>query len=295
MTKNKDFIDFLIELVHKKNLFFIILLLCLSYATYFEFEKNDKYKFETTIGIALESSLLPIINNINVYKTQANSYLTPIRTTINYEEFSEQLCSLVKTTFVDDSFYSALAEDFMSKNVNDILYGDIFDNLKGSIELPGNPNKEIVCMVVEFTSTPEYISYLQKNYQIMLNSYLQRELATRNEILRTGQIERLSETLGSTKTAIVDPSRSVVLDKLELNSIEERKLSFRNLLELVRNTEIIDTKINYIIVSSSAASKTLNNIFIYVFSVFVSIIFFVLTVVLIEFKDQYKFRNSLND
>lgn len=293
MKQNKDFIDFLIELIHKKRLFFIILLLCVSYAAYFDSFKNNKYKFNVTIGIASESTLLPIISNMNVYKTNATTYLNPIRSSVNYEEFSEELCKLIKTTFFDEAFFIRLTENFVGKNSNDSTFEENYGSLKGSLkELP---TKEAVCVDVEFTSTPEYINFLQKNYKIAVNNYIQNEMSTRLEIMRSGKIAFLKETLESTETAIVEPSRTVVLDKLELNSIEERQLSVKNLLELIHNTEIIDSKINYIIGSSSSIGKTLNNIFLYVFSVFMSIIFFVLTVVLIEFKDQFKFRNSLHD
>ena len=245
------------------------------------------------LGIASESVLLPIINNINVYKTKATSYLTPIRTTVNYEEFSEELCKLIRTSFVDEAFFIRLTEHFLSENSNDLTFEENYNSLKGSIEKL--PTDETVCINIEVTSTPEFINFLIKNYQTAINSYIQNEISTRLQIMRSDKITFLKETLGSTATAIVEPSRTVVLDKLELNSIEERQLSVRNLLELVMNTEIINTQINYIIGSSSSLAKTLNNIFIYVFSIFMSIIFFVLTVVFIEFKDQYKFRNSLDD
>ena len=292
MKQNKDFIDFLIELIHKKRLFFIVLLLCLSYAAYFDNYKNDKYKFNIALGIASESTLLPIISNMNVFKTDANAYLTPIRNTVNYEEFSEELCRLIQTTFLDDAFFIRLTEDFLSENSNDLTFQENYNSLKGSLKRL--PSDESVCVIVEFTSIPEYINFLQKNYQISVNSYIQNEISTRLEIVRSDKIASLQETLASTATAMVEPSRTVVLDKLELNSIEERQLSVRNLLEFIQNTKLIDSKINYIIGSSSSAERTLNNIFIFVFSVFMSIIFFVLTVVLIEFKDQYKFRNSLD-
>ena len=66
-TNNRDFIDFLIELFVRRRTFYLILFILLSYATYFNLVENDEYKYQTTIKIAPESVLVPIINNLNVY------------------------------------------------------------------------------------------------------------------------------------------------------------------------------------------------------------------------------------
>ena len=110
-ANNRDFIDFLIELFVKRRIFYLILFILLSYATYFNLVENDEYKYQTTIKISPESHLVPIINNINVYNTSAAVYLTPLKVNVDYKILKDDLCDLIKGTFVDRLFIDSLTDD----------------------------------------------------------------------------------------------------------------------------------------------------------------------------------------
>ncbi len=294
MTTNRDFIDFLIYLVDKKKIFFIILFALVVFATYYDRYKNTNYNFQTTIKISPESVLVPIINNINVYNTSADVYLNPLRGTVTYQSIALDLCGMIRSSFADKNFYYSLADDFLEKNINSNLSrDDLFINLKGAIER--KPNDGAVCVNVEFTSSAEIISYLNQNYPIMVNTYIENEIRNRLNVFRQGKLNFLQKSLDSTKTSVVDPDREGVLDQLELNALEERQLVVRSKLELVENTQLADTSIDYFVYKSTNIGQTLNYIFLYAFAIFMSIIFFVLTVVLIDFKEQYKHRNLNNN
>lgn len=294
MTTNRDFIDFLIYLVDKKKIFFIILFTLVVFATYYDRYKNTNYNYQTTIKISPESVLVPIINNINVYNTSADVYLNPLRGTVTYQSMALDLCGMIRSTFADKNFYYSLADDFLEKNINSKLSrDDLFVNLKGAIER--KPNDGAVCVNVEFTSSAEIISYLNQNYSMMVNTYIENEIRNRLNVFRQGKLNFLQKSLDSTKTSVVDPDREGVLDQLELNALEERQLVVRSKLELVENTQLADTNIDYFVYKSTNIGQTLNYIFLYAFAIFMSIIFFVLTVVLIDFKEQYKHRNLNNN
>ena len=294
MTSNRDFIDFLIYLVDKKNFFFIILFTLVVFATYYDRYKNTNYNYQTTIKISPESVLVPIINNINVYNTSADVYLNPLRGTVTYQSMALDLCGMIRSTFADKNFYYSLADDFLEKNINSNLSrDDLFVNLKGAIER--KPNDGAVCVNVEFNSSAEIISYLNQHYSKLVNTYIENEIRNRLNVFRQGKLNFLQKSLDSTKTSVVDPDREGVLDLLELNALEERQLVVRRKLELVENTQLADTNIDYFVYKSTNIGQTLNYIFLYAFAIFMSIIFFVLTVVLIDFKEQYKHRNLNNN
>ena len=122
--------------------------------------------------------------------------------------------------------------------------------------------------------------------------YLEKEISERLHLIRAGKIEFFKQSLGSTKNSVIDPQRSGVLGHLVLNALEERQVVVLSKLELVRNTEIANTNVKYIIWSSSNIGQTLNYIFLYAFAIFMSLIFFVLTIVLIDFKAQFNSREA---
>jgi hypothetical protein len=294
MTDNRDFIDFLIYLLNKKKIFFIILFVLISYATYFDRYKNTNFNYQTIIKIAPESVLVPIINNINVYNTSADVYLNPLRGTATYQSMVLDLCGMIKSSFVDKEFFYSLVDDFLERNIDSNFSRDeLFLNLKGSIE--NLPNDGAVCVKVKFNSSAKIINYLYNYYPKIVNSYIENEIEKRLVVFRQGKLDFLEKSLDSTKTSVVDPDREGVLDQLELNALEERQLVVRSKMELVQNTELADTKINYFVYKSTNIGQTLNFLFLYAFAIFISIISFVLIVVLIDFKEQYKHRNLNNN
>lgn len=295
MKNNRDFIDFLIELINQKKIFLVILILFLTLATYFNVAKNDSYSFNTSMKITSESVLVQIMNNINVYNTPVESYLAPVnasKTSLTYESFAEDLCELIKSTFVDENFLYKLTDDFINKNPSELNRRSVFDVFSNAIEK--KTSDASVCVNVKLSAPKIYIDYLKESYEGLVTKYLQDEMGSRIQKMRSGKIEYLEKTLGSTQESRVQQERGNVLERLELNSIEERNLGIQSMLALVKNTEIVNTDLNYVIWKNSNIGKNLNYIFLYAFAVFMSIIFFVFTVVLIEFKNQYKYRESQN-
>lgn len=290
VNNNRDFVDFLIELFKKKNLFFIILVVLISYMTYFNMYTNDKFKYQTTMTVSSESVMVPIIDNLNVYKTSADVYLSDLKQSMTYMNLSLDLCKLVNSTFVDERFINSLVMDYKDKYVSDKSSQEIFTNLKGSIKkLPSDAS---VCVNVEISGTQDYIPYMYKYYNTMVNKYLQDEVRSLLTNLRIGKIDYLNKTIASNKSGLLDANRIDSLSKMDLNAIETRSLTVLGKLELLETTELADTNVNFIIWSLSTVNQTLNYIFLYAFAIFLSIIIFVLSVVMIDFKSQYKLRNA---
>ena len=295
MKNNRDFIDFLIELINQKKIFLVILILFLTLATYFNVAKNDSYSFNTSMKITSESVLVQIMNNINVYNTPVESYLAPVnasKTSLTYESFAEDLCEQIKSTFVDEKFLYNVTDDFINKNPSELNRRSVFGVFSNAIEK--KTSDASVCVNVKLSAPKIYIDYLKESYEGSVTKYLQDEMGSRIKKMRSGKIAYLEKTLGSTQESRVQQERGNVLERLELNSIEERNLGIQSMLALVKNTEIVNTDLNYVIWKNSNIGKNLNYIFLYAFAVFMSIIFFVFTVVLIEFKNQYKYRESQN-
>ena len=163
-------------------------------------------------------------------------------------------------------------------------------NVKGSIKkLPSDAS---VCVNVMISGTQDYIPYMYKYYNSMVNKYLQDEVKSLLTNLRIGKIDYLNKTIASNKSGLLDENRIDSLSKMDLNAIETRSLTVLGKLELLETTELADTNVNFIIWSLSTVNQTLNYIFLYAFAIFLSIIIFVLSVVMIDFKSQYKLRNA---
>ena len=295
MKKNarneRDFIDFTIELIVRRKILYFILAIFLAYATYFNLIVNDKFKYKSTIKIAPESHLVPIINNLNVYNTAADVWLNPLTGKVSYKSLMLELCDLVMATTVDQNFIDMLVKDFMEKNLS---YKDrevVRSTLRNTIKrVQSDPAK--VCLKVEVTSSADYINYLHKYYANMINMYLEIEIYNRLNLIRLGKINFLQSSLDSTKVGVIEPVREGILSKLELNALEERQVVVLSKLELVKSTEIADTNVDYIIWSVTKVGQTLNAIFLYAFAIFMSIIIFVLTIVLIDYRKQFILRQS---
>ena len=288
-NKHRDFVDFTIELVNKRRIFYFFLVICLSYATYFNMYKNTTYKYETILKISPESVLDPIITNINVYKTATAKYLNPLRGGLNYMGFQADLCTTIKSTFVDRLFFEDLTQDYLNKHAETLNRSQVFQSLKGAL----HPNpKSGRCVLVEATGDMEVIEYLRKYYVSMVNMYLDNEISKRLEVIREGRINFLSASLESTDTRPIDASRANVLGQLELNTMEERHLALRSQLEIIENTPIVDTDVPYFIYSVSNVQQTLRATFLYSFAIFISFILHVLAIVLTDFRKQFILRNK---
>jgi len=291
INNNRDFIDFLIELYEKKRIFLIFLVLAVGYAAYFNEMKNNDFSFKTTINIAPESILIPIINNLNIYQNSAIGLLQSDLKNVSYKSLELDLCQLIRSTFVDKNFTLGLADDYLRNTPSSLESIDVvFNNLQGSLKML--PNDITICINAKITSDKKYISYLNSNYESMMNSFVQTEMTKRLSLIRLGKLDYLEQTLDSTKTTNVDKNRQVTLGQLELNNLEERKLTVLSNLQLLQNTTIADTNIPFLIWNSSKTSQNLNQMFLYAFAIFISIIFYVLTVIMIDFKGQYKSRAS---
>ena len=195
-ANNRDFIDFLIELFVKRRIFYLILFILLSYATYFNLVENDEYKYQTTIKISPESHLVPIINNINVYNTSADVYLNPLKVNVDYKILKDDLCDLIKGTFVDRLFIDSLTDDYIKKNKSDITREEIRINFEGALKIL--PNDGTSCVNVGISSTEDYIHYMKKYYTDNIHTYLEDEISKRLALIRNGKIEFLRKSLDST-------------------------------------------------------------------------------------------------
>ena len=159
-ANNRDFIDFLIEFIKRRKIFYFILFFLLAYATYYNLVKNTQYKYETTIKIAPESHLVPIINNINVYKSSADVYLNPLKVQTDYKILKDDLCDLIKGTFVDRFFIDDLTDDYIKKNKSDLTREEVRVNFEGSLKLLPNPGTS--CVTIGVSSTEDYIIYMRE-------------------------------------------------------------------------------------------------------------------------------------
>lgn len=292
-SKNRDFVDFVIELVARRRVFYFILLVLLALAYYFDTYKNHQFKIESTIKIAPESVLMPIVNNINIYNTSEDVFLAnPLQKSLSYEDFAVDMCGLISSTFIDAEFHISLADDFISKNPSTNLQRkELINEFQGA--LSNRPASDSgICMVVDASSNYSIINYLRQYYGSMVNMYIRNEINKRLFNTRDGKIEFLTKSLESLQAGTVTKSREEILSTLELNALEERRLIVISKLDLVRKTPNANADISYFIYRVSNIQKNLDSNFIYAFAIFMSFILHVLLMVINDFRNQYLQRKK---
>ena len=292
-SKNRDFVDFVIELVIRRRVFYFILLVLLALAFYFDTYKNHQFKVESTIKISPESLLMPIVNNINIYNTSEDVFLAnPLQKSLSYDDFAVDLCGLISSTFIDTEFHKSLADDFISKNPSTNLQRkELINEFQGA--LSNRPASDAgICMVVNASSNYSIINYLQKYYGSMVNMYIRNEITKRLLNTKDGKMEFLTKSLESLQAGTITKSREEILSTLELNALEERRLIVISKLDLVRNTPNANADISYFIHRVSNIQKNLDSNFIYAFTIFMTFILHVLFIVMSDFRKQYLQRQN---
>jgi hypothetical protein len=291
-NNNRDFVDFVIDLVANRRIFYLYLVLLLGFATYYDSYKNKEYKLETIIKVAPESVLIPIIDNLNIYNTSEDVYLgNPLQTNVSYNQFAIDLCGIVRSTFIDLEFHKSITRDYINKTPDILNRDEVLEEFKNALT-GKNPAHESNCLKIEANSNVEIITYLRNYYGSMVNMYIRDEISQRLKNTRDGKIDFLSKSLESSKQGIVDKTREDILNQLELNALEERSLVVLSKLALLQKTPIVNTDINYFMYRVSNIQKKLGTIFIYAFAIFMTFIFHVMTIVLIDFRKQYLIRRD---
>jgi hypothetical protein len=282
---DRDFIDFVIELYSKKNIFFILLTISLVIAGFTYHKNKDNYAFSIKLTIAKESSFIKMLSLSNFYRENIANPLgglqgdeSVIYSNLNsakrtYETLKINVCETILTSSVDYKFIEGIAKDFKDSQFYDnslkTTLGGISEDISSSIK--HIPRSGGICSEVKVSGSYALTSFLKDNYNDKLNDYIRKEMFKRLSAIREGKIDFL-EKLKST----IDNSDAEA-------SIDER-------LKLFEKMPLDGVYIRYFTHYTSGMYKVVSLTFTLLLAIFLTLVLFVLSVILIDFKSQYTLR-----
>ena len=266
---HRDFVDFLIGLYEHKKVYIVILTLFLSLSFYYDSKLNLSFKYIDYVKIEDASALQDIINHVvqvdsvnQEYYKNSKALIQNDYYTLNYEDFSSDLCVLMKSSTNDYKFFDNMANvQIKNSNLKNTSISEVAEKLQSMISI-----KEVsgLCATFKVSGKIDDVIFLQNNLVMFLNSYLANEISSRLKILMN-----LNKQLGIRKKGIDDESIIINFDTLP------------------------DTDINYIKYRTSNITKNMNSFFIYVFAGFLSFLTHVIIVLSLDLVSQVKSRQTV--
>jgi hypothetical protein len=286
--QERDFIDFIIELIDRRKVLYIILAIFLGFATYIQVEKNTTYSFSTVIKNSEETTYRAVMSYLNIFRKKPSDITNkPFQEAVTYEAFSDSICDTILNSSFDPNFYYTLANTYMSSGdyEGSQTVDEVYQEIKDGIVLVNKINYSgmIICSRVKIVAEKDLLDFLYGNYVEMLNAYIGEKITAQ---VRGMQIIKESE-MKSIFESYYSSSSSSLEGDVEYNN-------FMGKLNLVESYVKPDTGLHYILSSQTQIARTLNPLLLYLIFIFFSFIFFVISVVILDFSHQYSSRKVNN-
>tara|TARA_B110000008_G_scaffold279719_1_gene328179 strand:+ start:4568 stop:5449 length:882 start_codon:yes stop_codon:yes gene_type:complete len=285
--KERDFIDFIIELIDQRKVFYLILAILLSIATYFQVVKNTGYSFNTHIKNAEETTYTPVMSYLNIFRKKPSDTLNkPFEEYVTYEVFSDSICDIILNSSFEPTFYYTLSDAYMASEFYEgpkslEARQEVYSEIKDSIVLTNKVNYSgmIICSRVKVVAEKDLVDFLYGNYVVLLNEYIGEKI--------TSQVRGLQEIKQSEMKSILENYYETTKPSQEDYS---EYTNFVGKLNLVKNYVKPDTGLYYILSSETQITRTLSPILLYLIFTFFAFIFFIISVVMMDFSNQYSSR-----
>jgi hypothetical protein len=195
----------------------------------------------------------------------------PFEEFVTYKAFSKGICHVIKSSFIDARFSYMLADKYLDSDYYD--GSETKESLSKSIgSAMSYTDVEGMCVKATIESNYKLTNFLHDNYANTLNKYVENEYRLLIQKILKSKKEQLSRTVNSYQNFNMDNSD----DKLLLTK-----------LDVLNSTPAPATNLNYFIYKVSKIGRTLNVIIILFIAVFLSIIFYTITLILIDFRKQF--------
>jgi hypothetical protein len=283
----RDFIDFIIELIDQRKVFYFILAIIVPLATYFQFERNTEFTFTTHVKNVDETTYSPVMSYLNIFRKKPSDIINkPFEEAVTFLGFSDSICDIILNSSFDPNFYFSIADEYMNSEIYEglqtlearqILYNEI----KNSIVLTNKINYSgmTICSRVKIVAEKPLIEFLYDNYVRQLNAYIGEKITAQVrgiQIIKENEMESKYKNYYSINEGLLKTDKDYQ--------------SFIGKLNLVKTYPKPDTGLNYILSSENKITRSLNPILLYLIFIFFAIIFFIIAVVMMDFSNQYSSR-----
>ncbi len=283
MKDSRDFIDFSIELFDRRRVFYIVFIIILGFGLLFASNNSDTYKFDIKVSVSNESMFTEIIDATNffnegVFDTSVNAsnnksliYANLDYKKISYKTIKTDVCSLIKFSHMNKFFINMVADAYIKSG----FYQDsesrasIASKLAQSITHTDHPG---ICSLVKISTATPFINFLERDYAGLLNNYASQELYARILNIKNIRVLYMNNLLDSSKPEGV--GKTYIINKLKL-------------YEKVDLTGFNQDFFNF---QKSKIASVTPITFLFYFILFLSIVIYVMTIILIDFWQQCLLR-----
>jgi hypothetical protein len=273
MKERRDFVDFIIHLVEKKNIFYV-LFFCSAVAVYsLSYNSRNEFKVTFDIMVSQQSNFINFIEFENLLKkglvVNSEKYTQPFRLA-TYDDYKSNVCNYVQLSWVEPEFIKTLIDEFKKsrqiKSSSLIDYTDIElgDVIKSSIDFKSSGS----CTKVTISGDIGWVSFIRDNYIRNLNNFM---------------IDEFTKTL-----FLIRDKRVFVLRSLLRGDASDNEIKIIDLLNVspeIGNNLLIHH-------SKSQVTGIIPNAFLVLFTVFISIFLYILILIGFDFRMQFNCRKN---
>lgn len=279
---NRDFLDLIVDLISKRRVLYIILLITLSLAVYFNLKSNTHFKY----SIVILDNPKDVFTEINLYE---GSLTTSTKTEVDWviqdptsaqDKFNgKRICEVARASIFDKNIFYKLTDKYINESRNNFSSReDVFEKFSGGVSMEITPN---ACMKVNILGELDVVNFFRIHYHEILNEYIMERVQSYLKLVKEDKVKFYEGIIRA---------YSEVKDKLSDNGLVlnyyKTRLSFIINLKTPRAIEY------YFFFKGSDVSQKINPIFIYVFGFFISILIFIISVVLLDLKKQISLRSN---
>jgi len=268
VEKNRDFVDFVIDLIKLKKVFAVVFILVFTMAYFYQIKVNNQYKFTENITISSQSAYIEILEFLNTIKKHPEGLIDKqFVEYVPWETAATKTCELIRNTIYREAFRTIMTDKYLSSFETNLTRKNISDNIVSSIK---NKKSKSGCTTFTITGDMVYVDFMKANFMPTLFTYLDEEIVGTYTKLRM------------VKQRVLNQTYNFMLE----NNIDD-SLEVMNKINLLNSFDLGKGNVPYFEYNESKITKQMPTLFVIAFAVFITIIVFITSAIIIDFKRQF--------
>jgi hypothetical protein len=293
-NNHRDFIDFLLLLYRHSRFFFIILIVSSTIALLINFNQTELYKFNVRIKVTASNDVfMPAIMYRDNLRMSADEAAVGLG-----QEFSSQGVDQV----VNDLLLGGRLFPLISAKLQEVSLTDL--NLRSSIDakrddqyfnIDVKSSDRFIVSSIHENIVPEMQKEIKRIYKGIINSHKDVTIAKIESLIKYDTANRLREVSSEIiKSQFQENQSTKISDELISRAVYS---SYNEKLQYIKNLEIPTLELPYIYFVQSPISNTkaTPSLFLYIFSLFISVFLFIFFVIIIDLKNQVFLRREIQN